>query len=351
MPGFVAPPQPITVTGRFSEPLLLLCTAGLLLVAPDYEGLDPWLLEARQQLDAIALDDLQTTYVTAGGLFRIVEAVVGAVDAALLDSPAESFLEALEQVSTETWACWLRHALAQGDGVPPSDLQDTQAVVAYLRHQPHPPADPLAAAQLILQPERHQERFCRGLRAFWRTAYADVYAANAALLQRSADRLVAQNYHLPFRRLFLTITGRPLPPSLDRFADTLTSVECIPSPHLGPYVVYLRHGTHLRLFYNARLAAQPSISQENELLALYPPLKALGDETRLQIVSLLQGREKYAQEIVNALDISQAAVSRHLKLLVSSGVLSVRKEGGNKFYRLNQETFRRLAAVLRHFGE
>ena len=81
--------------------------------------------------------------------------------------------------------------------------------------------------------------------------------------------------------------------------------------------------------------------------SLYPPLKALADETRLQILALLQGRELYAQEIVDQLDISQPAVSRHLNLMAAAGVLTIRREGNAKYYSVNAETLARVADALR----
>ena len=82
---------------------------------------------------------------------------------------------------------------------------------------------------------------------------------------------------------------------------------------------------------------------------LFPPLKALADETRLQILSILNGRELYAQEIVDRLDISQSAVSRHLQLMVSGGVLNARKEDSMKYFSVNEEMLSALAGRLKRF--
>jgi DNA-binding transcriptional ArsR family regulator len=80
--------------------------------------------------------------------------------------------------------------------------------------------------------------------------------------------------------------------------------------------------------------------------ALYPPLKALADETRLQILALLRDRELYAQEIVDRLHISQPAVSRHLNLMVAAGVLNIRREGNAKYYAINRDVLADLARAL-----
>jgi len=66
----------------------------------------------------------------------------------------------------------------------------------------------------------------------------------------------------------------------------------------------------------------------------------------LQILYLLGGKELYAQEIVEHLDISQAAVSRHLNLMAAAGVLKIRRED-NKYYSVDRQTLSELADTLR----
>jgi DNA-binding transcriptional ArsR family regulator len=108
-------------------------------------------------------------------------------------------------------------------------------------------------------------------------------------------------------------------------------------------VAYSHHRQDLVLFYNCRAAPAPGIDGTS----IYPPLKALADETRLQILGLLHGRELYAQEIVDQLDISQPAVSRHLNLMATAGILKIRREGNAKYYSVDGERLLRLAEALR----
>ena len=82
-----------------------------------------------------------------------------------------------------------------------------------------------------------------------------------------------------------------------------------------------------------------------------PLLKGLADETRLQSMEMLQDRELYAQQIVDRLDISQAAVSRHLKLMTRAGVLRARREKGAKYYSIEADTVNYLADALQEFGK
>jgi DNA-binding transcriptional ArsR family regulator len=57
----------------------------------------------------------------------------------------------------------------------------------------------------------------------------------------------------------------------------------------------------------------------------------------------------YAQEIVSNLDISQSAVSRHLKLMSAGGLLNVRKEDSMKYLSINEEALAALAESLTSF--
>jgi len=57
----------------------------------------------------------------------------------------------------------------------------------------------------------------------------------------------------------------------------------------------------------------------------------------------------YAQEIVERLDISQSAVSRHLKLMLAGGLLAMRKQDNMKYFSINAETLAALAERLKSF--
>lgn len=75
--------------------------------------------------------------------------------------------------------------------------------------------------------------------------------------------------------------------------------------------------------------------------------KLLADETRLKILSyLLQAGELNVRSLCDLLDQSQPAVSHHLALLKSCGLIESRRDGKNNFYRVIPEQFGRFAEVL-----
>lgn len=68
--------------------------------------------------------------------------------------------------------------------------------------------------------------------------------------------------------------------------------------------------------------------------------EALSDPTRRRILELLAERERSAGELVESFDVSQPAVSQHLRRLRESGLVEVRREAQRRVYRINSEGFR-----------
>jgi DNA-binding transcriptional ArsR family regulator len=62
--------------------------------------------------------------------------------------------------------------------------------------------------------------------------------------------------------------------------------------------------------------------------------EALADPTRRQIVSMLAAGERNAGDIAASFDIAGPSVSRHLKVLRESGVISFRQQATSRVYSL-----------------
>jgi DNA-binding transcriptional ArsR family regulator len=63
--------------------------------------------------------------------------------------------------------------------------------------------------------------------------------------------------------------------------------------------------------------------------------EALGDPTRLAIVTALAERPRAVGELADALPITRPAVSQHLKVLKDAGLVTDRAAGTRRVYRLN----------------
>jgi len=75
--------------------------------------------------------------------------------------------------------------------------------------------------------------------------------------------------------------------------------------------------------------------------------KAFCDETRLQVLKLLQSGEKCACVLLQKVNVKQPTLSHHMKILVESGIVSARKLGKWTFYSINESNSQKAALLLR----
>ena len=72
-------------------------------------------------------------------------------------------------------------------------------------------------------------------------------------------------------------------------------------------------------------------------------LRIIGEESKFEILKLLQKEGNYGQEIARKLNLDATTVSRHLTALSRYGLIYVeRKEKRNIYYKLNQNGMRNL---------
>ena len=74
--------------------------------------------------------------------------------------------------------------------------------------------------------------------------------------------------------------------------------------------------------------------------------KAFCDERRLRILELLRDGEQCACVLLGQLNMGQSALSYHMKVLVSSGVVESRQEGKWTHYRLSEQGSAHAAQLL-----
>ena len=71
-------------------------------------------------------------------------------------------------------------------------------------------------------------------------------------------------------------------------------------------------------------------------------LKAISDQTRLQIVQLLGKQALCACDLLEVFDITQPTLSYHMRILMESGVVIGKKEGVWMRYALSPEAIEML---------
>jgi ArsR family transcriptional regulator len=80
-------------------------------------------------------------------------------------------------------------------------------------------------------------------------------------------------------------------------------------------------------------------------------LKALADETRLQIVEMLADGELCACKIQEKFDFTQPTMSYHMKILTDCGLVNCRRDGAWMRYTLNKSEFEAVCKHLRSICE
>ncbi|GAM12296.1 ArsR/SmtB family transcription factor [Mesobacillus selenatarsenatis] len=92
----------------------------------------------------------------------------------------------------------------------------------------------------------------------------------------------------------------------------------------------------------------PLMNAEKELESTAAFFKALGDETRLKIMTLLWFDDLCMCEIVDGLSGATSTVSHHLKIMEKGKLIKSRREGKFTVFSLDKE---RLAPLLPYFKE
>lgn len=70
-------------------------------------------------------------------------------------------------------------------------------------------------------------------------------------------------------------------------------------------------------------------------MSLGRTFKALGDETRREIIRLLREKDMSAGEIADAFTISKPSISHHLNILKQANLIMDERQGQNIIYSLN----------------
>jgi len=70
-------------------------------------------------------------------------------------------------------------------------------------------------------------------------------------------------------------------------------------------------------------------------MAYQDPMDALGDRTRRRIFELLRNGPLAVGEIADELPVSRPAVSQHLRVLREAGLVTERRNGTRRIYRVD----------------
>lgn len=284
----------------------------------------------------------------------------------LLEAPIERFAEPLIH------AALLRNRV--GDRYPLSRFREDTELQhrAMTQVQQRSPVSVPVLRELIDEPMRCRESFVEFLSAYWDACLAVDWPVMRERLDGDIARRgrEASARGLPFMLARLShhvhhdphtdevIVLRP-GEHLDREPITLDlgledQILLVPSHFAWPELTVqaLRDPGRLRFVMTYAVAdvqrqGTPPIPP-NDLLKL---LRAAGDPTRLQILQLLARRPRPIREIAGLLRLTEAAISKHAKILHNAGWVTTERRSYYVYYKLAQESISLVSRELERMLE
>jgi DNA-binding transcriptional ArsR family regulator len=284
---------------------------------------------------------------------------------ALREAPIEHFTEQL--IHGALMHKTLGRRIPLGIFLQSADLQGQALAQIQARH----PASLPVMRELIADPEHCRERFAEFLSSYWQACIApdwpsmethlrdDIARRGRAMSRRGLPRMLEElSPHVRVDQRTDDVVIRPpgLPKDADQIDLTLTEHDQIllmPSHFVWPELTAvaqkdLRDGREqLTVLIVYALAEMQQEGQApippGDLLKL---LRSAGDTTRLQVLQLLAQRPRSTREIAGLIGLTEAAISKHLKLLQDAGWVKPERQSYYVYYQLVRESLTDLSHGL-----
>ena len=201
------------------------------------------------------------------------------------------------------------------------------------------------AYKYIVNPVKLKDLVVFHLTEMWDLYMKDEWMFNKSILEESIDAFREAGIETMAKAEAVKFIGcESMDCDWDLFLNKIKKAKkiyLVPSAHLGPYKgkIYHMESEELWIFYGSLIPEgsgknHPKLSKADILVHV----SALNDGVRLEILkSCSTGKEYSSTQLMNLLNISQSAVSRHLKQLSATGFLVERRENSSKYYKINKE--------------
>jgi DNA-binding transcriptional ArsR family regulator len=251
----------------------------------------------------------------------------------------------------------LYHYAHGGEG--PADLELPQ-VRDWMAEQAarFGPESAALARELLDDPERVRGRAADLLASYWAESFAEEWERLRPALEQEAARLRATidgdglldalAGHAPQLRLDreARVAIRRSPHAHEVAVGSEAPLLLAPSAYVWPHVrANCDAPWPLALIVPAKSLRRRG-TQKRPPPALPKALRAVGDDTRLQLLRFAAERPRTTEELVPLVGLSKSGLSKHLRVLTEAGLLSTRREGWYVLYRLERERFEGLAGEL-----
>jgi DNA-binding transcriptional ArsR family regulator len=283
----------------------------------------------------------------------------------LMPSPATGYhafedeLDSLERLDEETLALgFLRPLYDHGGDRDPKLLED-ERVREHVAARAEAMGADLELAKLIFEsPGELVRRFAALLQGYWEAAFEEAWAG---LEPRLAETVGEAGRRIASEGVYVYLTGlspqlliEPRKREIRRELPHEHTVEVTPDAELV-LVPSAFVWPHVRLNCDApwpptivypapfSLAEGRSKLPNEEVVHV---LRALADETRLRALKLIAAGARSTQELAPLVGISEAGLSKHLRLLARAGLVQGRREGYYVLYSLESERIATLSEAV-----
>jgi DNA-binding transcriptional ArsR family regulator len=214
---------------------------------------------------------------------------------------------------------------------------------------------------LFEDPPELARRFASLLSAYWEAAFS---AEWARLEPRLADAVSEAGRVIAGEGVYAFLRGLPrqlrVDPAREEFGKDVphdhrvevteeSPLVLVPSAFAWPHVwLNCDAPWPLGVVYPAQFVAEdarPRIPSAD----LVRVLRAAGDDVRLRALKLIAERPRSTQELAPLVGISEAGLSKHLRLLAGAGLVTTRREGYYVLYSLVPERVEAISPALRSF--
>ncbi|MFL7793518.1 MAG: ArsR/SmtB family transcription factor [Anaerolineae bacterium] len=347
MPDIIAPPKTMKVTFSLEPTFNVVNSLELLNGVEQFSGFDEWVY---QTVAALSPERLHNNVLVFEGLNPAVHLLKGTWPSfpAWLDDLAADDPNELRDLSMNKLLEHAKKSLGGELPTPAEILADRSQYLDLIKrmyasedqedffdqemHQ--------EAHALLNDPPAMRDLIVTHLREMWDDVLAAEWERNLPMLQESVAAFQTRDFSgMSCAEVVRRVTGRELAEKCAKWQGEASQIVFVPSAHLGPYVGWMGSGETIRLLFGARVPEGVTVrSPELSRSELLMRLNALADETRLSILELLADEDGLSsQEIMERLDLSQSAASRHLRQLAATGYLTTERREGAKSYRLNRE--------------
>lgn len=350
---FILAPQVVTISVVLEPAYAMLDSLSMLNYVDEYPGLDPWMPRTAAALPAermyrnrLVFDAFYHAFLGTDESWANIPALVEAIKQADAEKLVDGVIKGLAE-----WCSHYPNAVT----LPPREqlISSYEIFVDLIRNlraqkEHEKELEPLSEEFLqdwfrgLNEPEWLRSVLVEHLSYMWEHILKSEWKRVEPMLVESVEAFQKLDFSgMSPIEAGRVITGRDM--SSTWIGDTMkaaTLLRFVPCPHIGPYVSLVKSPSLVRIMFRPRMpegktAKSPQLNRSELLVRL----SALADDTRLRILELLSGHEELcAQDIIEMLDLSQSAASRHLRHLSATGYLVERRVEGAKCYQLNKDT-------------